>query len=48
MFINKFEIAVSGYYISDLLTSEKLKDFKKILWWVRRYKKTINLIKNPI
>jgi hypothetical protein len=30
MFINKFEIAVSGYYISDLLTSEKVeRDFKK-------------------
>jgi hypothetical protein len=48
MFINKFEIAVSGYYISDLLTSEKVEKILKKYYDELEDKKTINLIKNPI
>jgi uncharacterized membrane protein len=47
MFINKFEIAVSGYYISDLQQVKKLKDFKKYYDELEDIKKTINLIKKP-
>jgi hypothetical protein len=49
MFINKFEIAVSGYYISSLLTSNDIKDAINDYYdQIEDIKKSINLIENPI
>tara|TARA_R110000782_G_scaffold188400_1_gene278442 strand:- start:296 stop:715 length:420 start_codon:yes stop_codon:yes gene_type:complete len=49
MFINKFGIAVSGYYKSSLLTSNDIKDAINDYYdQIEDIKKTINLIKNPI
>jgi hypothetical protein len=49
MFINKFEISVSGYYISSLLTSNDIKDaINDYYEQIEDIKKSINLIENPI